>query len=101
MERVAVDVLASFLVTNRRNCYELMAMDNFTKWLEAYAIPSKDLWWSACCQGCSPGSQCQKSAVLLPTGRQDLPVAKLMVDSGDSTHHLSEACANTGLWLDW
>ncbi|KAJ8333889.1 hypothetical protein SKAU_G00412080 [Synaphobranchus kaupii] len=42
MERVTVDILGPFPVTEGGNCYELVAMDYFTKWPEAYAIPSQE-----------------------------------------------------------
>lgn len=41
MERVGVDVLGPFPVTERGNRYILVAMDYFTKWPEAYAIPDQ------------------------------------------------------------
>lgn len=34
MEHVAVDILGPFPVTERGNCYILVAMDYFTKWPE-------------------------------------------------------------------
>ncbi|CAI5661042.1 unnamed protein product [Oreochromis niloticus] len=42
MERVAVDVMGPFPRTDRGNCYVLVAMDYFTKWPEAYAIPDQE-----------------------------------------------------------
>uniref|UniRef100_A0A3B1J624 Gypsy retrotransposon integrase-like protein 1 n=1 Tax=Astyanax mexicanus TaxID=7994 RepID=A0A3B1J624_ASTMX len=41
MERVAVDVLGPFPVTEDGNRYVLVAMDFFTKWPEAYAVPDQ------------------------------------------------------------
>lgn len=42
MERVAVDVMGPFPRTERGNRYVLAAMDYFTKWPEAYAIPDQE-----------------------------------------------------------
>ncbi|KAL7839003.1 hypothetical protein SRHO_G00256610 [Serrasalmus rhombeus] len=41
MERVAVDVLGPFPRTEAGNRYVLVAMDFFTKWPEAYAVPDQ------------------------------------------------------------
>uniref|UniRef100_A0A3B1ITE9 Gypsy retrotransposon integrase-like protein 1 n=1 Tax=Astyanax mexicanus TaxID=7994 RepID=A0A3B1ITE9_ASTMX len=41
MERVAVDVLGPFPVTDSGNLFVLVAMDYFTKWPEAYAVPDQ------------------------------------------------------------
>ena len=41
MERVGVDVLGPFPVTDSGNRYVLVAMDYFTKWPEAYAVPDQ------------------------------------------------------------
>lgn len=41
MERVGVDVLGPFPITERENRYILVAMDYFTKWPEAYAMPDQ------------------------------------------------------------
>uniref|UniRef100_A0A669BLT9 Gypsy retrotransposon integrase-like protein 1 n=1 Tax=Oreochromis niloticus TaxID=8128 RepID=A0A669BLT9_ORENI len=41
MERVGVDVLGPFPVTESGNWYVLVAMDYFTKWPEAYAVPDQ------------------------------------------------------------
>ncbi|KAJ8337204.1 hypothetical protein SKAU_G00384240 [Synaphobranchus kaupii] len=41
MERVGVDVLGPFPVTDSGNRYILVAMDYFTKWPEAFAIPDQ------------------------------------------------------------
>ncbi|KAJ8369446.1 hypothetical protein SKAU_G00094740 [Synaphobranchus kaupii] len=41
MERVGVDVLGPFPVTDSGNHYILVAMDYFTKWPEAFAVPDQ------------------------------------------------------------
>lgn len=42
MERVAVDIAGPFPLTPRGNRYICVAMDYFTKWPEAYAIPNHE-----------------------------------------------------------
>jgi hypothetical protein len=41
-ESIAIDVAGPFPLRNQRNRYLLIAMDYFTKWPEAYAIPNKE-----------------------------------------------------------
>ena len=41
MERVGVDILGPLPTTDSRNRYILVAMDYFTKWPEAYAVPDQ------------------------------------------------------------
>ena len=41
MERIGVDILGPFPVTDSGNRYVLVAMDYFTKWPEAYAVPDQ------------------------------------------------------------
>ncbi|KAL7883281.1 hypothetical protein SRHO_G00009390 [Serrasalmus rhombeus] len=41
MERVAVDVLGPFPITDAGNRFIIVAMDYFTKWPEAYAVPDQ------------------------------------------------------------
>jgi hypothetical protein len=40
-ERIAINVAGPFPRSNQGNHYLLMAMDYFTKWPEAYAIPNQ------------------------------------------------------------
>jgi len=42
MERVAVDVVGPLPLSNRGNRYVLTAIDYFTKWTEAYALPDQE-----------------------------------------------------------
>ncbi|XP_023193030.1 UPF0524 protein C3orf70 homolog isoform X1 [Xiphophorus maculatus] len=42
MERVAVDVMGPLPRSDKGNCYVLSAIDYFTKWPEAYAIPDQE-----------------------------------------------------------
>lgn len=42
MERVAVDIMGPFPHTDKGNRYVLVAMDYFTKWPEASAIPAQE-----------------------------------------------------------
>ena len=41
MDRVALDILGPFPVSNKGNRYVLVVGDQFTKWIEAYAIPDQ------------------------------------------------------------
>lgn len=41
MERIGVDILGPFPVTDAGNRYVLVAMDYFSKWPEAYAVPDQ------------------------------------------------------------
>ena len=41
-ERIAIDVAGPFPRSNLGNKYVLVAMDYFTKWPEAYAIPNQE-----------------------------------------------------------
>jgi hypothetical protein len=41
-ERIAIDVAVPFLLSHQGNRYLLIAMDYFTKWLEAYVVPSQE-----------------------------------------------------------
>jgi hypothetical protein len=41
-ERIAIDVAGPFPQSDQGNQHLLMAMDYFTKWLEAYAIPNQE-----------------------------------------------------------
>lgn len=40
VERVAIDVMGPFVLSGRGNRYLLVAMDYFSKWPEAFALPS-------------------------------------------------------------
>ena len=42
MERIAVDIMGPLPVTKQGNKYLLVAMDYFTKWPEAYALPDQE-----------------------------------------------------------
>uniref|UniRef100_A0A096MCA9 Integrase catalytic domain-containing protein n=1 Tax=Poecilia formosa TaxID=48698 RepID=A0A096MCA9_POEFO len=42
MERVAVDIMGPLPRSDKGNCYVLSAIDYFTKWPEAYAIPDQE-----------------------------------------------------------
>jgi hypothetical protein len=42
-ERMVIDVAGPFLLGDQGNRYLLIAMDYFTKWPEAYAIPNKEV----------------------------------------------------------
>ena len=42
MERIAIDAMGPFVLSDRGNCYLLVAMDYSSKWPEAYAIPRQD-----------------------------------------------------------
>ena len=42
MDRVAVDVLGPLPRTSRGNRYVLVAIDYFTKWMEAYPLPDQE-----------------------------------------------------------
>ncbi len=42
IEIVAVDIIGHFPITERGNPFVLTAMDYFTKWPEAYAIPNQE-----------------------------------------------------------
>jgi hypothetical protein len=41
-ERIAIDIAGPFPRSDQGNRYLLIAMDYFTKWLEAYAIPNQE-----------------------------------------------------------
>ena len=42
MERVAIDIIGPLPKTNNGNRYILVAVDYFTRWPEAYAIPNQE-----------------------------------------------------------
>ena len=42
MDRVAIDVLGPVPETDQGNKNTLIAMDYFSKWLEAYALPKEE-----------------------------------------------------------
>ena len=42
MERIAVDIMGPLPVTKQGNKYLLVAIDYFTKWSEAYALPHQE-----------------------------------------------------------
>ena len=48
MEHVAIDVLGPLPETESRNKYILIAMDYFSKWSEAYALPNQQAVTVAC-----------------------------------------------------
>jgi hypothetical protein len=41
-ERIAIDVAGPFSQSDQGNRYFLIAVDYFTKWAEAYAIPNQE-----------------------------------------------------------
>jgi hypothetical protein len=41
-ERIAIDVAGPFPRSDQGNHYLLIAMDYFTKWSEAYALPDRE-----------------------------------------------------------
>jgi hypothetical protein len=41
-ERITIDIAGPFPLSYRGNRYLLIAIDYFTKWLEAYAIPNQE-----------------------------------------------------------
>jgi hypothetical protein len=41
-ERIAIDVVGPFPRSDQGNCYLLIAMDYFTKWTDAYAVPDQE-----------------------------------------------------------
>jgi hypothetical protein len=41
-ERIAIDVAGPFPLSDQGNGYLLIAMDYFTKWPEAYALPNQE-----------------------------------------------------------
>jgi hypothetical protein len=42
MERIAVDVMGPLTLSDRGSRYVLVAMDYFSKWPEAHALPAQD-----------------------------------------------------------
>ena len=42
MKRVAVDIVGPFPQATNGNLYVLVAADNFTRWMEAYAVPNQE-----------------------------------------------------------
>jgi hypothetical protein len=42
LKRITIDVTGSFPLSDQGNQYLLIAMDYFTKWPEAYAIPNQE-----------------------------------------------------------
>ena len=42
MEEIAIDVMGPFLESNNGNKYVPVAVDSFSKWMEAYAVPNID-----------------------------------------------------------
>jgi hypothetical protein len=41
MERLHIDILGPFNQSDDKNCYVLMMIDQFTKWVEMAAIPEQ------------------------------------------------------------
>ena len=42
LERIQIDILGSFVQSHRGNKYILVIVDQFTKWVECYSIPSQN-----------------------------------------------------------